>query len=39
MLKQKHVKIFEADKQGLILCDRKSFIKIAMSLEEFLVPN
>lgn len=39
MSKQKHVKIFEGDKQGLILCDRKSTIKIEISLEEFLVLN
>lgn len=39
MPKQKHVKIVEVDKQGLILCDRKSIIKIAISLEEFLVLN
>lgn len=39
MPKLRYVKILEADKQGLILCDRKSIIKIAISLEEFLVLN
>lgn len=39
MSEQKRVKIFEGDKQGLILCDRKSIIKIEISLEGFLVLN
>lgn len=39
MSKQKHVKIFEGDKHGLVLCDRKSIIKTEISLEEFLVLN
>lgn len=37
MPKQKHVGVFEVDKQGLILCDRKSMTKIAISFEELLV--
>lgn len=33
------MKILEVDKQGLILCGRKSIIKTAIPLEEFLVLN
>lgn len=37
--KAEHIKKFEVDKQGLILHDSKSIIKIPISLKEFLVLN